>query len=112
MRKDITIGDKSIGLAASAATPFIYQKVFHEDFLREMQKDDKNINNYIKLMFVMAKQADTATSDLMKGEVTENDFIVWLDQFEQMDVTEALSDALQLYQASRKGTSVPKQKAD
>lgn len=108
MKKEITIGDQNIGLAASAATPFIYQKIFHKDFLREMQQDDKNVFNYIRLMFVMAKQADTDTKALMKGEVTEEDFVAWLDQFEQLDVMEALSDALQLYQASRKGTSVPK----
>ena len=112
MRKEITIGETNVEMAASAATPFLYQKIFREDLLREMQKDPENVNNYIKLAFVMARQVDTPTADLMKGAVTEDDFIAWLDQFEVLDLMGAVADVLQLYQASRKGTSVPKQKAD
>lgn len=112
MRSAITIGDETVEMAASAATPFLYQKIFREDLLRAMQTDPENVNNYIKLAFVMAKQADTPTTDMMKGAVTEEDFFAWLDNFEMLDLMGAMADALQLYQSSRKGTSVPKQKAD
>ena len=112
MRKVITIGDSNVEMAASAATPFIYHKIFGEDLLRTMQTDPENVNTYIKLAFTMARQADTPTIDMMKGSVTEEDFIVWLDKFEMLDLMESVSDVLQLYQASKKGTSVPKTKAD
>lgn len=108
MRRAITIGNEKVELAASAATPFIYQKIFHEDILRETQKDPENVSNYIKLAFTMAKQAETESSELMKGSVTYDDFMAWLDQFEMLDIMDSLKDALALYQESRKGTSVPK----
>lgn len=112
MRKEITIGEETVEMAASAATPFIFHKIFGEDLLRTMQIDPENVNTYIKLAFTMARQADTPTTDLMKGSASYDDFIVWLDKFEMLDLMESVKDVLQLYQASKKGTSVPKTKAD
>lgn len=112
MRKEITIGNESVEMAASAATPFLYQKVFHEDLLRSMQKDPENVSTYIRLAFVLAKQADTPLAEMLQGKVTEESFVEWLDQYETMDLMEAVADVLQLYQESKKGSSVPKTKAD
>lgn len=112
MRKEITIGDEKVEMAANAATPFIFLKIFHEDLLKGMQKDPEDVSQYIKLAFTMAQQADTPSTDLMRGAVTEDDFVEWLEKYELMDLMDAVAEVLALYQESKKGKSVPKTKAD
>lgn len=112
MRKEITIGDENVAVVANAATPFIYSKIFNDDLLRGMQKDPEDVSRFIRLAFTMAKQADTSSAELMQGKVTEDDFVSWLEKYEFMDICDATTEILSVYQASKKGSSVPKTKAD
>lgn len=112
MRREITIGDMPVEMVANAATPFVFKKIFGLDLLRKMQNDPEDVNQYFELAFTMAQQAAHPGLELLDGKVGKEDFIVWLENFEMVDILEATSDILDLYQASRKGTSIPKNQAD
>lgn len=108
MRDIITIGDKGVEMAASAATPFLFKKVFKRDFLKECQAENDNTELYIMLGFVMAKNQN----EVLKGSIKEEDFFDWLEQFEYVDMINALPDIVNLYTKQKQGTSIPKKEAD
>lgn len=108
MRSTISIGERDVEMAANAASPFIYHKIFGEDFLLKTQDGSGDIELYIKMAFVMAKQAEIGEADMMKGKVTETDFIQWLAEFENMDMINALPEILNVYMKQKKTSSVPK----
>lgn len=112
MRKEITIGEETVEMVANAATPFVFLKIFKDDLLKGMQKDPDDFLRYERLAFVMAKQADTPTAELLSGKITEEDFIAWLSEYEAMDMVDAANEAVSLYLSSKKGQSVPKTPAD
>lgn len=108
MRDTITIGDKEVEMAASAATPFLFKKLFKRDFLKEAQEDQASDELYIMLAFVMASDAD----EVLKGNVKEEDFFAWLEEFAYLDIIDALPNIVRLYTRQKKGSSVPKKEAD
>ena len=108
MRSAITIGDETVEMAASAATPFLFKKLFRRDFLKEAQQEQTSDELYIMLAFVMASDADA----VLKGEVTEGDFYAWLEKFTYMDLVTALPEVIKLYTRQKQGNSVPKKQAD
>ena len=108
MRKEITIGETNVEMAASAATPFLFKQIFKRDFLREAQSDQASDELYIMLGFVMSQKPE----DILRGQVSEDDFFAWLEQYEYMDMINATPDMINLYVTQKKGTSVPKKQAD
>lgn len=112
MRKELTIGDEKVEVVANAATPIIAKKIFREDILRALQNDPEDTMRYFQLAYVMAQQAVKPASELMSGELTSEGYIEWLEKYEYFDVLDFATDAIQVYQQTRKATSVPKPKAD
>ena len=112
MRRTITIGSEQVEMAANAASPFVYHKIFGKDFLKITQKDPDNTEVYGEMAFVMTKQAEIGELEMMKGAVTETDFITWLTKFDPMDMIDAMPQVVSLYVDQRKGTAVPKPEAD
>ena len=108
MRDTITIGDKDVTLAATAATPFLFKKIFGRDFLKESQEDATNTELYIMLGFVMTQDPN----EILKGGVKERDFFDWLSQFDYIDIINALPSIVNLYASQKKGASIPKNPAD
>ena len=107
MRDKITINDREIEMAANAASPFIYQKIFHEDF----ETIAKDVNAWRKMCFVMAKQAELGEVELYNGKLTETDCLIWLMDFDPMDFADLLNFAADLYSRQQKTKSTPKKQA-
>ena len=107
MYGSIKIGNKEIEMLANGATPFWFNQIFHEDFFTEAGKlgsDGVTANVFTRVAFVMAMQA--AEKDMKK--VNEGQFMKWLEQFDAMDLPNALPDVLEFYQKQSKGTATAK----
>lgn len=110
MRGKVNIGNTEVEMAANAATPFIYKQAFHEDLLVELQAKDPSPDLFLKLGYIMAKQAELPTVELMK--LKDDGFLEWAEQFEFMDFVNASSDIASIYTHQTERTSVPKSKGD
>jgi hypothetical protein len=101
----VTIGDKKVPMLANAATPFRFKMLFQIDLLQTMMKgDDGDVTDYEKLAFVMAMQAEK--KDLSK--LSEEDFFLWLEEFEFTDLVNALPEVVNIYMKNTKSDSDPK----
>lgn len=107
MYKDITIGSKTVGMAANALSPYLFKRLFREDFLKELQKPEPDTDLFVKMGFIFAKQAEV--NDLAKlTTLNETDFFKWLQDFEPLDVMLATNDISSLYYAQTEASSTPK----
>lgn len=110
MQKTIMVGDKELTLRSSAATPYRYTQIFHEDFFKAITSlmgaddDTESIDVVCKLAYVMASQANNDDMDALN----KDKFIDWLDGFEFSDFSEVLSDVVEVYTGSSKGRVDPK----
>ena len=110
MEKIITIGNKEVGMKATANTPKRYRNAFNKDLIREMQKLFNHLNSKTgelngdvdfevveNLAYIMAKQYDDSI-----GSQDE-----WMDEFGLADLYYAMSDILGLWGESQKTMSTP-----
>lgn len=104
MRDVYRKNDREIEMAANAASPFIYSKIFHEDF----EKDAESIMAWRKMTYVMVKQAEVGEAELLKGKLTEADCIMWLTEFDPLEFADILNFAAELYAKQQKTKSTPK----
>lgn len=111
MYKDIKIGDKTVGMLANAASPYIYKQIFHEDFLQKIQSKEPDADLFQKMGYVFVKQAEVHDlSELMK--LTFEGFLEWLTEFDPMDIMLATGEIGNLYYTQRESSSVPKDKGE
>ncbi len=108
MRGTITFGDKPVELVANGATPVLYKRVFRRDFLNSANKAD-DMDIYVELAFIMAKQAEKPLPELINSLKYE-DYFEWVEGFGAMDVVEKVTDIFALYQGQAVQTSVSKKK--
>ena len=108
MRGTIEFGGKPVELVANGATPVLYKRVFRSDFLNSANKAD-DMDIYVELAFVMAKQAEKPLSELINSLKYE-DYLEWVEGFGAMDVVEKVTDIFALYQGQAMQTSVSKKK--
>lgn len=108
----VHIGNKDVEMVANAASPYIYRQVFHEDFLKKVQEKDIEPDLFVKMGYIMMKQAeaDAKMSDLMK--LTIDGFYAWLFEFEAMDVLTASADISNIYLGQTEGLSTPKKEGE
>lgn len=111
MRKTVNIGGKDTELVANAASPYLYKMIFKEDFLKKLQEQEPDLDILQKMAFVMAKQAEI-TNMTKLAELSTDDYLEWLLQFEPMDIYNASDDIMALYMGQSRGTSVPKPEGD
>lgn len=75
----VKIGKKDVDLVANAATPVIYERVFKQDLLKQIQglENGENIALVKQCAFIMAEQAKTGNIvDLSKiGDAQYLDFL-------------------------------------
>lgn len=99
MQKSIMIGDVEVAMRASAATAIRYRNTFHGDIMKELmemnpeQIDSSVIEKIQKLAFIMAKSAEGAKMT----ELTEDDYMEWLDQFDSLEMMQASKDIVTVY---------------
>ena len=108
MRGTIDFGGKPVELVANGATPVLYKRVFRRDFLNSANKTD-DMDIYVELAFVMAKQAEKPLPELINSLKYE-DYLEWVEGFGAMDVVEKVTDIFALYQGQAVQTSVSKKK--
>ena len=106
MRGTIYFGEKPVELVANGATPVLYKRVFRRDFLNSANKAD-DMDIYVELAFIMAKQAEKPLSELINGLKYE-DYLEWVQDFEAMDIITKVTDIFSLYQGQAVQTSVSK----
>ena len=106
MRGTIDFVGKPVELVANGATPVLYQRVFRRDFLNSANKAD-DMDIYVELAFVMAKQAEKPMSELINSLKYE-DYLAWVEDFEAMDIISKVTDVFALYQGQAMQTSVSK----
>ena len=108
MRGTIDFGGKPVELVANGATPVLYKRVFRRDFLNSANKAD-DMDVYVELAFIMAKQAEKPMAELINSLKYE-DYLEWIENFGAMDIVEKVTDIFSLYQGQAVQTSVSKKK--
>ena len=108
MRGTIEFGGKTVELVANGATPVLYKRVFRRDFLSSANKAD-DMDVYVELAFIMAKQAEKPMAELINSLKYE-DYLEWIENFGAMDIVEKVTDIFALYQGQAMQTSVSKKK--
>lgn len=113
MRKTIKIGGMDVPMAAPASCNIYYKRVFSEDALQLQAAASKSEDNaasldlFSKMGFIMAKFAENPDRAAMSA-LTEDDYIVWLEQFSNMDFLNAIGEIAEVYSASKSTTSKEK----
>ena len=101
----IKIGETETGFLANASTPFRFKNVFNIDLIAVLAKGDEGaVDDYERLAFIMAKQAEKADMSILTAE----DFYTWLESYEFTDLVEALPEIIGLYMQNKKTNSDPK----
>ena len=102
MYKEIQIGEKTIGLKATASTTYRFKQVFKRDILKVMMDtsgaQQAEEDDVMRLAYIMAMSA--RGEDMSK--LNEDSYIGWLDQFDPMDLFVAQEDILEVFQGNRK----------
>lgn len=102
MYKEIQIGEKKIGLKATASTTYRFKQVFKRDILKVMMDTSgahqAEEDDVMRLAYIMAMSA--RGEDM--GKLNEDSYIGWLDQFDPMDLFIAQEDILDVFQKNKK----------
>lgn len=96
----VKIGDKDVPMLSMASVDSYYFHVFHEDALKaqlKAQDEADSLNFVMRMAFIMAKFAEMKSRKGML-ELNEDAFYEWLDQFERVDLLNALPDAQKTYE--------------
>lgn len=101
-----------VPMLANAATPLRYHAVFNEDLISRFQDAEtdttKGFNAIPELAFIMAKAAEAKDGKADMTKLNQDTFIVWLEQFDPMDLPEAAEDIVNLYLGNTATHSEPK----
>lgn len=113
MEKIIKIGNKEVGMKATANTPKRYRNTFNKDLITQMQKlylhldtktgefkGDANFEVVENLAYIMAKQYDDSIG-------TQEE---WMDEFGITDFYFAMPQVLGLWGESQTTLSTPSKK--
>ena len=114
MRGTVKIGERDVDMLANAASPFIYKKIFHKDFLMSVssgsdKKADWDTNAITEMAFVMHMQTVKTFKEIL-DTVTVDDFGAWVSEFEALDFAMAMAEIMGLYYNQQKTTVTPKKK--
>lgn len=105
----IQIGTNTIKLCGNAATAIRYKQVFHRDLLmsfKSMSPEDFDADIIKELAFIMMQQA--AGADFKA--VTFDDFVDWLEKFEETDLLNKASDIIGLWMSNTQTMAKAKKK--
>ena len=112
MEREITIGEKTIPMRATAATALRYREVFKEDLLVRLDKARRDTNSYenIELYERLAYIMEASAEKKDMSKLSAADFDAWLDGFEFIDMINAGIDIMSLYYGNKETTSTAKKK--
>lgn len=115
MKKAILINNNNIEFSASAATPFLYKKIFGADLLVALTElrgktetsDRMELLNIVqRLAFVMYCEANIPQREIF-GK-SEEDFYIWLMNYDNLTDADFIAEILGIWTDSTKTTSKPK----
>lgn len=116
MRATIAIGDQNVEMVSNAAVDIVYRQVFHEDVIKfQYEMDDNDVagmlNCMLRMGFIMAKAAELESPrELM--QLTEDDFVGWLIQFDRVAYVDVLPQVRDIYEGQKITTSDAKKNPD
>lgn len=110
MRGSVKIGDQTIDMLANGASPFLYKRIFHKDFLSSVGDSD-NVDTTVitEMAYVMHMQTQKTFKEIL-DTVTADDFIEWVTQFEALEFAMCSDQIFRIYHGQTKATSTPKKK--
>ena len=104
--RTIKIDGKEIQLKATGATPVFFQELFKQDMLKLLggattaeSSEDIPFDILGKMCFVMALQGAGASFNEFEN-VTDRDFVIWLDQWSFSGLIGATQEILEAFLAS------------
>ena len=107
----VKIGDKQIPMQSMASVDVYFRNIFHADpYQLQTEGADKPgamVDFHIKMAFVMAKFAELHDRKKM-SQLNEDSFIEWLEQFDRMDLLNALESVMLTYNGQQITTSEAK----
>lgn len=106
----IKIGQHDVEMAANAASPYYYRKVFQEDFLALIQEKEPQADLMQKMAFIMTMQAKHGDDVAALNKLNEENYMVWLSDFEPLDVLMATESISKIYFQQDKVTTTSKKK--
>lgn len=110
MTADVKIGSETIKMCGNAATAIRYKAIFHRDLLmtfKDMSNEENFDSNIIKeLAFVMTQQAQGADFK----QVSFDDYVAWLEQFEESDILPSAADIINLWMTNTQSVIDAKKK--
>lgn len=111
MYREIKIGDKEVPMLALASVDVYYKRIFREDPLSIMTRKDTDDGTKSRIAFnmgfVMAKFAELHDRKKML-QLTEDNYLEWLEQFDYGDYIAASADILALYYSQKAGSITEK----
>lgn len=96
----VKIGEKDVPMLSMASVDLYYRNIFHEDALKAQvgaQDETDSVTFIMQMGFVMAKFAETKDRKEM-NKLNEESYLDWLDQFERLDLLNALPDVQRTYE--------------
>ena len=114
MYREIVIGSKTVPMLANGATPIRYRMTFRKDLISEfenVQKGEGVSTSISELAYIMAKAAEAQNEQKPMAILNVEDYIVWLEQFEALDITMAAEEIVSLYMGNEETLSEAKKKA-
>lgn len=108
MYSEVKIGNRSVPMLSMASVDVYYREIFHEDPIKIQVADNQDAGAMydftMKMAFVMAKFAETKDrKEMLKLSVF--DYMDWLDQFDRLDLGNALEDVQKTYNGQAITTS-------
>ena len=108
MRKDVTIGEKTIPMSASAVTPIIFKRLTGKDLIKGVKDLNKNATSgedfdmefIAQMAWVMAREANHEIEP----------FETWLEQFDMFAIVDALGEIMELWNLNTRQASIPAKK--
>lgn len=115
MYKVIMIGDVEVPMLAMASINIYYRQIFGADPLKTIMADDADgadlTNAYLQMGFVMAKFAELKNRKMML-QLNNNDYMDWLEQFDNGDLLSVLPEVRALYTGEKTTESTEKNELD
>lgn len=109
MYKVFKVGDVEVPANITAALPYRYQQVFHEDFMGFVGKD-LDLNRVFEMGGKILYIANASATKRDMGTLNFDDFIDFLDKFSNGDLIEASNDIVSFAFESTKTVVSPKGK--
>lgn len=108
MRGTIKIGDKDVEMLANGASPFLFKRIFHKDFLlATSDRKDADMDVIAEMGFIMHMQTQKEFKEILDS-VTQADFYEWVGEFEALDLPMAAPKIFALYKGQEEITTTSK----